>query len=68
MIMKTSELRTKTIAELQVVLSDLLKEQVNLLMRRGSGDTTLPKQNFKSVRRGIACVKTILSEKLRDKA
>jgi large subunit ribosomal protein L29 len=60
--MKTTELRGKTPAELNTELEALLKEQFNLRMQRGVGQTPAP-HLFGNVRKQIARVKTILSEK-----
>lgn len=60
--MKVSELRNKSIGELQTELMALLKEQFNLRIQKGTGQAT-PIHVFKKVRRNIARVKTILSEK-----
>lgn len=60
--MNASELRNKNTEELQNELLALLKEQFNLRMQRGLGQN---QQNhlFGKVRKQIARVKTILSEK-----
>ncbi|MDR3477993.1 MAG: 50S ribosomal protein L29 [Gammaproteobacteria bacterium] len=60
--MKASELRNKNAEELQSELLALLKEQFNLRMQRGLGQTPNP-HLFGNVRKQIARVKTILSEK-----
>lgn len=60
--MKASELREKTVEELNKELLSLLKEQFNLRIQKGAGQA--PKQNlFKKVKANIARIKTILSEK-----
>jgi large subunit ribosomal protein L29 len=59
--MKTSELRKKTPQELQTELLALLREQFNLRMQKGVGQTPAP-HLFGNVRKQIARVKTILSE------
>lgn len=63
--MKASELQDKNVAELRDSLIELLKEQFNLRMQRGSGQMGRPHQ-FKQVRRNIARVKTVMNEKLRS--
>ncbi len=63
--MKTSELQDKKVTELQASLIELLKEQFNLRMQRGSGQMGRPHQ-FKQVRRNIARVRTVMNEKLRS--
>ena len=62
--MKTSELRGKSVDELNKELHDLLREQFNLRMQRGTGQLSRPDQ-MQKVRRSIARVKTILNEKAR---
>ena len=60
--MKTSELRNKSADELQSELIALLQEQFNLRMQRGIGQTPSP-HLFGKVKKQIARVKTILSER-----
>jgi large subunit ribosomal protein L29 len=60
--MKASELREKNQAELTNALHDLLKEQFNLRMQRGTGQFSRP-HLMKDVRRNIARIKTVMSEK-----
>ena len=60
--MKASELRGKTDAELREALHDLLKEQFNLRMQRGTGQFSRP-HLMKDVRRNIARVKTVINQK-----
>jgi large subunit ribosomal protein L29 len=62
--MKASELQGKTQAELQEALHDLLKEQFNLRMQRGTGQFSRP-HLMKDVRRNIARVKTVMNQKRR---
>jgi len=59
--MKISELRSKSQAELKQELENLLKEQFNLRMQKGSGQLSKPSQ-FKAVRKNIARVKTIMNQ------
>lgn len=60
--MNATEYRNKSVEELNTELLSLLKEQFNLRMQKGVGQT--PKQNlFVKVKRSIARVKTILREK-----
>ena len=60
--MKASELRTKSVDELNKEMLALLKEQFNLRMQKGTGQP--PKQHlFKKVKLDIARIKTILKEK-----
>lgn len=59
--MKATDLKTKTKDELNNELHALLKEQFNLRMQKGMGET--PKtHSFKRVRKDIARVKTIMNE------
>ncbi|MCB1722703.1 MAG: 50S ribosomal protein L29 [Chromatiaceae bacterium] len=60
--MKASELRGKSQAELRDTLHDLLKEQFNLRMQRGTGQFSRP-HLMKDVRRNIARVKTVINQK-----
>jgi large subunit ribosomal protein L29 len=60
--MKASELRGKSIEDLQKELHGLLREQFNLRMQKGTGQLSQP-HRVSQVRREIARVKTILSEK-----
>jgi large subunit ribosomal protein L29 len=48
--------------ELREALHDLLKEQFNLRMQRGTGQFSRP-HLMKDVRRNIARVKTVINEK-----
>jgi len=60
--MIASELREKSVDELNKDLLDLLREQFNLRMQKASGQLSRHSQ-FKIVRRDIARIKTILNEK-----
>jgi large subunit ribosomal protein L29 len=60
--MKASELRDKSVEDLQKELHGLLREQFNLRMQKGTGQLSQP-HRVSQVRRDIARVKTILSEK-----
>ena len=60
--MNATELRGKTQAELSEALHDLLKEQFNLRMQRGTGQFSRP-HLMKDVRRNIARVKTVINQK-----
>jgi large subunit ribosomal protein L29 len=59
--MKASELRAKSEAEIQDLLHELLKEQFNLRMQKGSGQLARPAR-MKEVRKDIARVKTVVTE------
>ena len=56
------ELLEKNVDELNVELNGLFREQFNLRMQRGSGQDIKP-HNLKRVRREIARIKTIISQK-----
>jgi len=58
--MKATELREKSPQELRDTLFELLKEQFNLRMQRGTGQLSRPHQ-MKAVRRNIARVKTVMN-------
>lgn len=60
--MKAKELRNSDAEALQKQLEDLLREQFNLRMQRGIGQLTRPSQ-MRAVRRDIARIKTIMTEK-----
>jgi len=60
--MKASELRDKSQADLRETLNELLKEQFNLRMQRGTGQLARP-HLMKEVRRNIARVKTEMNAK-----
>ncbi|MGH8467875.1 MAG: 50S ribosomal protein L29 [Gammaproteobacteria bacterium] len=59
--MQPNELRKKQPAELQSLLLDLRREQFNLRMQKGGGQTVRPTR-LQGVRREIARVKTVLHE------
>ncbi len=60
--MKASELKVKSVEELNAELLGLLREQFNLRMQAATGQLAQT-HLLKSVRRDIARVKTILAEK-----
>jgi large subunit ribosomal protein L29 len=62
---KASELRTKSPAELQQELNELLKAQFGLRMQIATQQLTNNSQ-IKKVRRDIARVRTLLNEKARQ--
>lgn len=64
--MKANELRQKNVDELKQELLDLLREQFNLRMQRATGKASKP-HLFQQVRRNIARVRMVMSEKA-DKA
>ncbi len=60
--MKAAELREKSVDELKAELIAQLEEQFKLRMQKNSGQD-LPTHVFKNVRRDIARIKTLLTEK-----
>ncbi|MFM7066914.1 MAG: 50S ribosomal protein L29 [Gammaproteobacteria bacterium] len=62
--MEVKELREKDVAALQEELLKLRREQFNLRMARAAGQATKPDQ-FGRVRKDIARLKTVLTEKKR---
>lgn len=60
--MKASELKAKSVEELNTELLGLLREQFNLRMQLATGQLAQT-HLLKQVRRDIARVKTILTEK-----
>jgi large subunit ribosomal protein L29 len=60
--MKATELRDKSVEELNAELLNLLREQFNLRMQHSTGQLEKSDQ-LKKVRRNIARVKTILTQK-----
>jgi large subunit ribosomal protein L29 len=63
--MKAAELRGRKPNELQELLLEMLREQFNLRMQKGSGQLGNPSR-FKDVRREIARIKTVLNEKAKQ--
>ena len=63
--MKAQDLRTKSVEELNNELVNLLGEQFKLRMQTATGQLQQTHQ-AKQVRRDIARVKTILTEKARE--
>ena len=61
-MMKARELRTKSDGDLRKELLDLHREAFNLRIQRGTGQLSRPSR-FKAIRRDIARIKTILSER-----
>jgi large subunit ribosomal protein L29 len=59
--MDTAELRQKKPEELDALILELVREQFNLRMQKGSGQLSKPSE-MKRVRRTIARVKTIKAE------
>ena len=60
--MKTLELKSKTLQQLEADLVDLLKAQFNLRMQHATGQLN-KNSELKKIRRDIARLKTRLAEK-----
>lgn len=60
--MKASDLRTKSDEDLKKELLELAREAFNLRMQKATGQSPKPNQ-FTSVRRDVARVKTVISER-----
>ncbi len=60
--MKAAELRDKSVDDLNKEIQELRREQFNLRMQKGSGQLSRP-SDIKRVRREIARIKTVLTEK-----
>ena len=60
--MNTTEMKAKSEVELRGELTQLLQEQFNLRMQKGMGQLTNSNE-LRRVRRDIARVKTIMTEK-----
>lgn len=60
--MNTTELREKSVEDLNTELTNLLREQFNLRMQHSTGQLEQTAQ-LRTVRRSIARVKTILTQK-----
>jgi large subunit ribosomal protein L29 len=65
LIMKASELRNKSVDDLQTELSALLKAQFGLRMQIATQQSTKTDQ-LKKMRRDIARVRTLMTEKARQ--
>lgn len=64
---KGSELRSKTPPDLRRELLDLLREQFNLRMQKGTGQLAQP-HRVREVRRDIARIYTVLNEQRKGEA
>lgn len=63
--MSAEALKNKSVDELKQQLFDLLREQFNLRMQKGMGESPRPHLH-KKVRREIARVKTMINQKERE--
>ena len=59
--MKASDLRTKSVDELQTELVELRREQFNLRMQQATGELTHNHEHGR-VRKDIARIKTVMAE------
>lgn len=59
--MKANDLRTSSAGELRTQLEELLREQFNLRMQKGTGQLSRPSQ-MRVGRRDIARIKTLMTE------
>jgi large subunit ribosomal protein L29 len=62
--MKAAELKNKSMDELSKELMELLREQFNLRMQKGTGQLARP-HRMKEIRRDVARIKTVMNEKTR---
>ena len=62
-----NDLRSKTAPDLKRELLDLLREQFNLRMQKGSGQLS-QNHRVKEVRRDIARIYTVLNEQRKNEA
>jgi len=60
--MKAIELRDKTVQELNSVETELLRESFNLHIQKATSQISRP-DKIRKIRRNIARIKTVLSEK-----
>jgi large subunit ribosomal protein L29 len=60
--MKATELKEKSVEELNVTLNELLQDQFKLRMEKATGQVT-ETHKLREVRRDIARVKTIINQK-----
>lgn len=65
--MNAKEIREKSSDEIESLLGELLREQFNLRMQKGTGQLSRPDQ-VKKVRRDIARVKSVLNDIKRSQA
>ena len=65
--MKASELKDKSVEELNKLLLDLRKEQFNLRMQKSIGQLAEVHQ-FELIRKDIARIKTVLNQKTSNAA
>ncbi len=63
--MNVSEMKSKTVVELRDALNGLLQEQFSLRMQKGMGQMA-DTNELRRVRRDIARVKTIMTEKTNE--
>ena len=61
--MKVSDLKEKTPADLNQMVLDSMRELFDLRMKKGMGEIQVQSHHFKRIRRFIARIKTILTQK-----
>ena len=66
MVSKAQTLREQSVAELRAMVADLTKELVILKLRVGSGKSGNKVHRLGEIKKTIARIKTILSEKQRE--
>jgi large subunit ribosomal protein L29 len=62
MKMKAADLNNKSVEELNSLKIDILKEQFNLRMQKGTGQMA-KSHLFKEARRNVARIETVLTQK-----
>lgn len=60
--MKATELKDKSVEELNVTLNELLQDQFKLRMEKATGQVT-ETHKLREIRRDVARVKTIINQK-----
>ena len=61
--MKVSELKEKTPSELKDLVFTSMRDLFDLRMQKGIGEVQIKPHHFKKIRRSIARIKTILTQK-----
>ncbi len=61
--MKASDLRERTDVELQDLFGDTSRELFDLKIKKMSGDTSLPFVKMRDLRRNLARIKTVQTER-----
>lgn len=63
--MKASDLKEKTPVELNQMVLDSMRELFDLRMQKGMSEVQMKSHHFKRIRRLIARIKTVLTQKAR---